>query len=1619
MMNTIKNYILNQVAEKNLSQEDAKQFLLELAQSGASEASSANSNNDIAIVGMAGRFPKAENVEEFWELLRDGINCIDDYPQNRIQDAEHVLRNPYYMEYVTGIVADPKDLEDAYAPAGYMKEIDKFDAAFFGIPPKEATYMDPNQRLALEVAWQAMEDAGYGGEKLFGSNTGVYIGREGTNISQYRYSVKKDPMQLTGAWESIIASRISYLFNFRGPCMLVDTACSGSLVSVHMAAKAILSGECEVALAGGVNIVHGELKPNLQGGMSMSSVESEDSMIRTFDADANGTVWGEGVAMVMLKPLNKALKDGDHIHAVIKGSAINNDGASNALTAPNAEAQEEVILKAWKDADINPETLSYIEAHGTGTVLGDPIEFKGLTNAFRKYTQRKQFCAIGSLKTNMGHLVASSGIASLFKVIKSLQNKEMAPTINFNQPNPYINFASSPLYVSDKRQSWPSTGEPRRAAVSSFGFNKTNCHMVIEEAPQAKSLPAKHEQYCLAISAKKPELLIDYIERYERFCRSDDWNLADLCYTAAVGRGNYNHRICFVAESKQALREKLKKGVAVVNGQTAENVFYGGFSVVSEKKTQRAAGEITERERRAFSDQANEALLRYTASLSEGDLIALTTAYCQGGEVDWAQCFADEERQLLSQPTYPFEKMRLWAEPKISEVKGYNSCLHPLVERRLSQSDSEWVYESDFSNETHWVLADHKINETGVVPGTTYLEMARFAAKDALAMEAMELADLFFLQPMVVAENEVRKVRVTLTKESTKEDVCYRFSITSMNELDASQEWQQHVEGKIKENDKVLEKETSFLSIQQDAEEYIEEYLSEQDTGVFQFGPHWNSINKAWMKGSKALATLEIPKQFREELGDYVIHPAMLDNAMNLTSQSTSETYLPFMYKSFQLYKPFTQSFYSYVAAKTPVTGEEETHSFDVLMVDLEGEVIAKAEGYVTKKVHSFDFNNGELQENDYLATRWIPLTNSLPTETDLNGPLLVVSTYQNQTEYLLQALSGRDIEFRHAILEPVELASGNVNSDGAAHPTKTFPANAEGCRQLLNSELAEGIEGILVATDYAIDNDPGNSLFEGYLKDKQSFTAHRQLSTNSLFHLCKAILDEKIKLSWGLALISSGAYSINDDDISSNPLAASNAIFGLTFAMETSGLECRVLDVKEDCDPTELVAHLGAIPTGKIAALRQQQCYLQELFPKALPEKQPLQYHDEGVYIITGGLGGLGLAAAGHLAANANTNVVLLGRSDFPSSDRWESIAADTDNAKQSAICATLLTLKSQLASINYIASDVTDSEQLNQLVAELKQRFGRINGVFHAAGIAGDGFILRKSFETFESVLKPKLEGTINLLSALHNESVDFITLYSSITALVGGEGQSDYAAANAFLDALVPAALKQKISINAINWPSWSEVGMSVDYELDTEMTPFTALTTELAFKKFDQILANGISRILPADINPDVFVHVRDQLVFNLAPELEVKFQTSKPVASNQQNGEAIEDLQILGKSEDELSETEKTLATIYASVLGIAEIDIFTNFQDMGGNSIMATHLLKVIETEFPGIVDMSDIFSYPSVDVMADYVDDKLGLSKPVESSEDETIRTDGEWEDIMNRLTDSEQSVDSILEEL
>lgn len=1693
-MNQLKTYILRQVAAQQLGQDEARNLLLELANANTT-AAPAPSDKKIAIIGMAGRFPQADSAEAFWQQLRDGLNCIVDYPKNRQQDIEAILKNPYYLEYLTGNAVTLKNLDQVFAPAGYMQEVDKFDAAFFGIPPNEATYMDPNQRLALEVAWEAMEDAGYGGETLFGTDTGVYLGREGTNVAFYRFNSKKDPMQLTGSWESIIASRISYLFDLRGPSMLVDTACSSSLVSVHLACKAILSGECALALAGGVNLVHGELKADLQGGMNMSSVESADNVIRTFDANANGTVWGEGVAMVLLKPLAQALADGDHIHAVIDGSAINNDGASNALTAPNAETQEAVIVKAWQDAGIHPEQLGYIEAHGTGTVLGDPIEFKALTNAFRRFTNKTQFCAIGSLKTNMGHLVASSGVASLFKVVKSLQHQQLAPTINFQQPNPYINFATSPLYVNDKLSRWAvAEHEVRRAGISSFGFNHTNCHLVVSEAPARPALAGSQAQYCLMISAKKASVLRDYVLRYQQFVSNADFELADLCYTAAVGRGHYPHRICLLARDKAELQQRLAQALTALDGQFRAGIICGSFTLISEKKTQRQSGDLTERERRALSEQAQACLTEYLQQQQPELLSQLAAFYCRGADVNWAACYANERRQRLSQPVYPLERVRYWADSKITEVAGYSQQLHPLVDRLVSKQQqpqgTEWLFETVLANETHWVLADHKIKGTGVVPGTTYLEMARVVAKEALGWQQLELAGVFFLQPLVVSAGEQRllQIRVQQSADSSCSFVMRSRSLSASGLQtvslqtgslqtgskpgygdDDDSDWQQHVEGQLLPLSPAdlagqAQPDLGYLAVQQAASQVIDTYLAEADTGVFQFGPHWDTVRSVWHAAEQTLARLALPDTLAGELDNLSLHPSMLDNAMNLVSQQTGATYLPFMYKSLKIYRPFCNGMYSRVIANQPLSIDAETHSYDVVMTAADGQLLAVAQGYITKKVHSFDFS--QPTGNDFVAMRWAPLAwpdGSDPAFTNAgqqvdHRPVLLIGAQDGA-----EAASAQLAQLWQQQGVPVQLVT--LCTDAATQAGQ-FSASAEGIAALLDSLGLQNSIGLQNSVGLPDGVGSGSSaplpfqrivwacnltpLPVAALLQVEAAPQREQLSIQALFLLAKALLARKIRLP--LHLLSAAAYA---PDLSSapaycNPLAAASALFGLTLAMETAGLPCQVLDV----DASRILAlpeHaasvyqlLLALPAGKIISWQPTGLYQQVLGACSLPAAAtPWQVHADGVYLITGGLGGLGLAAAAELATRQPAaRVVLVGRSALAPAAEWAALAqiaapvttaapaeitTPAISAKQRRQYATLALLSQRLALLEYQQLDVTDSAAVSSLVSALTARFGRVNGVFHTAGVAGDGFVLRKDAATFNAVLAAKLQGSLNLLAALAPAPrPDFISLYSSITGLLGGEGQADYAAANAFLDALVAPARALGLPVHALNWPSWQETGMSVDYQLDTSMTPFQALTNAQAFSALEQVLlqlpsaaapAVHAAYLVPADINPVVFRHLTGQLVCALDARLQAAL-TERPLAkANSAVGSS--ELQILGKSEDELSPTELTLARIYAAVLGVSEIDLFANFQDLGGNSIIATHLLKVIEGEFPGLADISDIFSYPSVDVMAEYLARKQQQAGATVRHSQPQAAPEQNWDALMDSLTAGEQSVDDVLARL
>lgn len=612
------------------------------------------SSGDIAIIGMSARLPGVDSVSQFWNKIARGTDFIGYIPEQRKKDLED------YFNFIGRL-----EQEHNFEEGAYLSHIDNFDYGFFNISPNEAAFMDPNQRLFLETAWETIEDAGYGSNKIMGSKTAVFVGF--CNEPEYKkliYDVV-DPsfysMSVPGNLSPIIASRISYLLDLKGPSMIVNTLCSSSLVALHLGCQSLKNDECSMALIGGVQI---NLLPIRQVKMG---IESSSKRTRTFDHQSDGTGTGEGVIAVLLKPLDKAIKDEDNIYAVIKGSAYNQDGASAGLTAPNPAAQEDVIIKAWQEAGVDPETISYIEAHGTGTRLGDPIEIDGIQRAFRKYTDKRQFCAIGSVKSNIGHLDASAGLAGLLKAVLALQKGQIPPTINFDRPNKMIAFHESPVYVNTKLKEWETNGFPRRCGVSSFGFSGTNCHVILEEAPPMDAGKDKKdikggENRILTLSAKTEWSLERLVTLYSKL-DYDELGWENVCYSASNGRTHYNCRLAIIAESKEDLKRKLERFIQLGIKSSNENgIYYNKFKIINENKTLREHGEITKEEKRTIDCHAKTLLetIKSKDDLNSETLIEICELYVKGAEIEWEVPYQFSPKRKVRLPVYPFNSRRCW-----------------------------------------------------------------------------------------------------------------------------------------------------------------------------------------------------------------------------------------------------------------------------------------------------------------------------------------------------------------------------------------------------------------------------------------------------------------------------------------------------------------------------------------------------------------------------------------------------------------------------------------------------------------------------------------------------------------------------------------------------------------------------------------------------------------------------------------------------------------------------------------------------------------------------------------------------------------------------------------------
>ncbi len=1618
-MSLVKNYIFKQISQNNLSQDEAESMLRELQKSQSERAS-----ESIAIIGMAGRFPTCDNLKEFWDRLENGVNCIGEFPEHRRKDSDHILSKLCYIEFLTGeILPEYEDPADLYTKGGFLNQIDKFDAPFFGIPPREAKFMDPLQRIFLETAYEAIDDAGYGGEKITGSRTGVFVGRDTTNIPTYRYITEPDSMHLTGSWEGIMASRLSYIFNLQGPAMVVDTACSSGLVSVHMACQSIKNGECDMAIAGGINVTLWGMMKDIKGPLDLSSVEAADDKVRTFDKDASGTIWSEGVGAVLLKPLSKALEDKDHIYAVIRGSAINNDGASNGITAPSASAQEEVIVRAWKEARLNPETISYVEAHGTGTVLGDPIEIKGLTNAFRRYTDKKQFCGIGSLKTNMGHMVAASGIASLLKVVLSLKNKKVPPTINFENPNPYVNFSESPLYVNDKLSHWERGEVPRRAGVSSFGFSGTNCHVVLEEAPEITEEPAVREAgpHVLALSAKSENVLHDLVARYKEYVEeAKESDIAHICYTANTGKGHYFHRIAIVFHNLDELKNKLKRiSTADMKNSWIDGVFYGEHKIVSERKTAREYGEITASEKSKFTRELESKLDELPGSAPE-DYAALLREICylyaKGADLDWDKFYQGKKLRKVNVPVYPLEKIRFWAGPKESKmtcrVTGHEeSHQHPLVHRLLADSINQQIYESEFSIDQQWVLTDHKILDNCVIPGTTYIEMAREVGKRFYHSDQLELKDVLFFTPMVVREDEKKKVQTVVTKE----DGYIEFLVASKQEtgMEGETVWVKHAEGKIFKIEQTVKEPWKIEELTSKYKKVSENIDLHSVKGVFGFGPRWQNLRDMYAGENEVFVRLELPEEFWDDLQDYLYHPAMLDNAVNVISQSSGDgTYLPFTYKSFRIYDKMPAELYTYVKRKTGHAANKETITFDVAMMDADGKWIAEISDYTIKKVHQTELKFKELsgKNSSYYELAWVPKEIPADQAALSEGTALLFKDRTGLADRLLEQLK----QHQKACIE-VEV--GNC-FERIGHNHYMVGSSLEDYEALMEEIREKGVTEIF----HLASIDSANEI--GSLEQLESAQGK---GLRSLFHMVKALISKKVKGQISIHIVSAFANEVMEGQLAVHPHHAALMGLGKVVEQEYTNLSCKFIDIDHMTDAQTILRESMVTGPSYAVAYRDNVRYVEELRKVDIgnDSAQSIEWKEGNTYVITGGTGGLGLEIGKYLASKGKANLVLLNRSKLPEREEWDRILEKGSDQKAIDRIKAILEMERQGANITCCSADVSQYDEVKAALESVRSRFGRISGVVHCAGLAGDGFIMHKEESTFRSVIEPKVKGTWILDQLTREDQPDFFVMFSSITSLFGGVGQGDYTAANSYLDSF--AAYRNRLGLKtiAINWPAWKETGMAVDYQATGDVALFKSIATSRAIDSFEQILNSSRGKVVPGELNYS-FLASESRLPFVLSDQIRImvdkqKARTVKTEGASKKAGKKHVQVLVKGKGGEEYTETEHVLAQIWAQVLDIAEIDVFENFHAMGGDSILATHLLKAVDGVYPGIVDISDIFSYPSVIQMAEYIDKKQAEKEKKASLAGKRSKdlSEDQLTDILNSLESGEISIESALESL
>ncbi|AKL76887.1 type I polyketide synthase [Bacillus velezensis] len=1397
---------------------------------------------DIAVIGLSGRYPGADHVDELWENVKAGRHSITEVPKDRwdwktFYNEERGKWGSIYSKW-----------------GGFLDDIDKFDPLFFRISPAEAERMDPQERLFLQTAYSSIEDAGYTPATLCDSRKiGVFVGVMNSNYP----TVPSD-------WS--IANRVSFLFNFQGPSMAVDTACSSSLTAVHLAAESLRSGMSETAIAGGVNLI---VDPAHYERLSAFSMLSPGDKCKSFGDSADGFVDGEGVGAIVLKPLAQAEKDGDHIYGVIKGSMLNAAGRTNAYMVPNPKAQFDLIAETLKRTDIHPRTVSYLEAHGTGTALGDPIEIDGLTKAFRLTTEDRQFCSIGSIKSNIGHLESAAGIAGITKLLLQLKHKRIAPSLHAAELNPNIEFEHTPFFVQQKETEWKRpvlniTGKmkeyPRIAGISSFGAGGSNAHVIIQEyvpsdslkpmenasvSPQKPAviiLSARNEQQ---LSERARQLLDDVIRK-----KRSDGDLAKIAYTLQAGREPMAERLAFTAESIEELKMKL------MSFSNDHNIEHAHIWRGRTAKHHSLAASLT-------SDE--DMALTINAWLRKGKYGKLLDLWVKGLDVDWSALYQCNPGRI-SLPAYPFAKDRYWVTKadvsldKTGSAKSEKAArLHPLLHANTSTFTAQ-RFTSVFSGHEPF-FADHIVNGKPVLPGAAALEMARaavtFAAEDLPGGKTgVRLKQIVWLRP-VTALSEGVTLHVKLQPEENG-DIAFEAYAEGEEPLVFFQ-------GKavLEETERapVLDVEAVQARCGGRHLSKAECYEAFDSLGIT-YGPSHQALDAVYAGSGEVLAKLTLPPSAREEKEPFILHPSMLDAALQASiglvlsdGSASGRPFLPFALQDMQVFSACRETMWA---------------------------VLSSADGAYHIEL---------CDENGAVCVRLTGLTARFLEEDTEEKPLLLQPKWQESPP---DEGGGQEESFRYVTLY------GGMN--------------------------AEDISGAVCAADG-----------EGPIEDRYDACA-AELSA-----IVTRLIKEKQKKKTLIQLLV--------PDRGEDNVLAGLAAFLKTAHLEHPKLYGQVIQADPDESASALLAKLKenrAHPEQAEIRYEAGKRLVRNWRHLPAPQSGAVPWKDEGVYLLTGGAGGIGLIVAEEIAFRVkNAVLVLTGRAE----------ALDKDRS------ARLRRLAATGARVLYQPVDVTDRAAVITLVRGIQEEHGTLDGIIHGAGVIADNYILNQTENERKTVMAPKVKGLINLDEAAKDVRLDFFILFSSLAGGMGNPGQAGYAAANAFMD--VYAARRNRLVRDnersgqtlSVNWPLWEEGGMRVDKETERlmyEQTGMKAMRSASGIQALYAAFASGEHQVMVAEGD-------EKRIRKNLMPE------TPKP--SNRIHVSRKTPVHIPNKVQAELKHMISGILKVKED-----EIDAESEMRDYGFDSVSFTQFANELNKTYGLELTPAVFFEYPTVFRFAQYL---------------------------------------------